>query len=58
MVYLKIQWLKFLGFLAKHSDCLAYKFGLIGIMRAEVQSGEFLGVPLGVALAIKDARGY
>lgn len=45
-----------MAWLAKQSSCLARRWGLVGIMAAEITEGPDKGMPLGIALAVDAVR--
>lgn len=53
---LKIIRLRLIAWLSRLSPCLAMRWGIVGILAAEVTSGLYKGMPLGVALAVDKIR--
>lgn len=53
---LKLAQLRIMAWLARRSPCLAMRWGLVGILAAEIQDGPDKGLPLGVALAMDAVR--
>lgn len=53
---LKIAQLRVMAWLAQRSPRLAMRWGLVGIMAAEIQDGPDKGLPLGVAFALDAVR--
>lgn len=53
---LKLAKLRLMAWLAQRSPCLAMRWGLVGIMAAEITEGPDKGMPLAVALAMDAVR--
>lgn len=53
---LKLAQLQVMAWMAQRSPCLAMRWGLVGIMTAEITEGTDKGLPLGVALAMDVVR--
>lgn len=45
-----------LGWLAMRSPCLAQRWGLTGVMRAEITEGPHKGLALGIVMAMDQIR--
>ena len=53
---LKLAQLRLMAWLGQRSPCLAMRWGLVGIMAAEITEGPDKGMPLGVAWAMDAVR--
>lgn len=56
MKTMKILKLRVMGRLASRFPCLAWRWGIVGIMSAPLTEGPDKGMPLGIALAITKIR--